>query len=41
MTMNTYTELFRLCGFEPEEIDRQRPRIERAFQKAGIVREDV
>jgi len=39
--MTMYTELFKLCGFEPEEIKKQRPRIERAFHKAGITREDV
>jgi benzoyl-CoA reductase/2-hydroxyglutaryl-CoA dehydratase subunit BcrC/BadD/HgdB len=36
-----YTELFKLCGFEPEEIEKERPRIDKAFQKAEIEREDI
>jgi len=36
-----YTELFKLCGFESEEIERERPRIDRTFEIAGIGAEDV
>jgi hypothetical protein len=36
-----YDELLTLCGFEPEEIERERPRIERAFERFGINDEDV
>ena len=36
-----YTELFKLCGFEPEEIDKQKPRIDKAFHKLGIEDEDI
>ena len=36
-----YTELFKLCGFELEEIEKEKPRIEKAFQKAEIGREDI
>ena len=36
-----YTELFKLCGFEPEEIERERPRIDKAFQILEIGAEDI
>lgn len=36
-----YTELFQLCGFEPVEIDKERPRIDKAFQRFGITDDDV
>jgi len=36
-----YDELLKLCGFDDDEIDRERPRIEKAFQKLGIVPEDM
>ena len=36
-----YSELFRLCGFEDEETERQRPRIDRAFAAFGIDEADV
>lgn len=36
-----YTELFTLCGYEPEEIEKETPRIERAFEKAKLGREDI
>jgi len=36
-----YSELFKLCGFEPEEIERERPRIDRAFQKLEIGPKDI
>ena len=36
-----YTEFFKLCGFESEEIERERPRIEKAFEKAEIGPEDI
>jgi hypothetical protein len=31
-----YTELLKLCSFEPDEIERERPRIDRAFNKLGL-----
>ena len=31
-----YTELFKLCGFEAEEIERERPRIDKTFEIVGI-----
>jgi len=36
-----YTELLTLCGYSPEEIEKERPRIENALEKAGLGREDV
>ena len=36
-----YTELFKLCGFEAEEIERQKPRIDKTFEKLGITDEDI
>ena len=36
-----YTELFKLCGFEPDEIERERPRIDKAFNTLGIEEEDI
>jgi len=36
-----YDELLRLCGFEDEEINQERPRIEKAFQKLGIGPDDM
>jgi benzoyl-CoA reductase/2-hydroxyglutaryl-CoA dehydratase subunit BcrC/BadD/HgdB len=35
-----YTELFKLCGFEDAEIERERPRIDKAFKKLEIEAED-
>lgn len=35
------SEFLNLCGFEPEELDKETPRIERAFQILGINDEDV
>ncbi|HEY48774.1 MAG TPA: 2-hydroxyacyl-CoA dehydratase [Dehalococcoidia bacterium] len=35
-----YTELLKLCGFEPDEIKRERPRVDRAFAKLGLDEED-
>ena len=35
-----YTELLKLCSFEPDEIERERPRIDRAFSKLGLGQED-
>lgn len=35
-----YDDLMTICGFEPEEIEKQRPRIEATFEKLGIVPED-
>jgi benzoyl-CoA reductase/2-hydroxyglutaryl-CoA dehydratase subunit BcrC/BadD/HgdB len=34
-------ELLKLCGFEPDEIDSQLPRIEKVFNKIGITNEDI
>jgi hypothetical protein len=36
-----YTELLKLCSFEPDEIARERPRIDRAFKILGIEEEDI
>jgi benzoyl-CoA reductase/2-hydroxyglutaryl-CoA dehydratase subunit BcrC/BadD/HgdB len=36
-----YSEFFRLCGFEAEELDKERSRIDKAFKLAGIGVEDV
>ncbi len=35
-----YDALMKLCGFEADEIEMQRPRIETVFQRLGIVSED-
>ncbi len=35
-----YTELFRLCGFEDAEIEKERPRIDKALRKMEIDAED-
>jgi hypothetical protein len=35
------TELFQLCGFETDEIEQQRPRIDKAFQILGIGADDI
>ncbi len=36
-----YDELLKICGFEDEEIDRERPRIEKAFRKLELGLEDM
>jgi hypothetical protein len=36
-----YTELFRLCGYEDDELEKDRPRIEKAFSILGIEKEDI
>lgn len=36
-----YDELLKLCGYEPEEIEKERPRVEKAFEKAGLTPEDI
>lgn len=36
-----YDALLELCGFEPEEIDKERPRIEKAFQKLELAPDDI
>ena len=36
-----YDELLKLCGFEDEEIEEERPRIEKAFERLGIGPEDM
>ncbi|UCG83131.1 MAG: hypothetical protein JSW38_13350, partial [Dehalococcoidia bacterium] len=36
-----YTELLKLCSFEPDEIERERPRIDKAFNILGIDEEDI
>jgi len=35
-----YTELLKLCGFEDAEIERERPRIDKAFEKLEVGAED-
>jgi hypothetical protein len=36
-----YDDLFMLCGFEAEEIEKERPRIETAFQKLELEPRDI
>ena len=36
-----YDEFFKLCGYGPEDTEREKPRIERAFQILGINTEDI
>ena len=36
-----YADLFRFCGYSDEDLDRERPRIDRAFERMGITEEDV
>jgi len=36
-----YSELLKLCGFEPEEVEKERLRIDRAFEIWGITAEDI
>jgi hypothetical protein len=36
-----YGELLKLCGFEGDEIDREKPRIDRVFQRLELVPDDV
>jgi len=38
---NYYDELLKLCGFEDEEMNKERPRIEKAFQRLEIGPEDM
>ena len=38
---NYYDELLRLCGFEDEEINKERARIEKAFQRLEIGSQDM
>ena len=38
---NYYDELLKLCGFEVEEINQQRPKIEKAFQKLELGPQDM
>jgi hypothetical protein len=36
-----YDDLLKLCGFEDEEIEEGRPRIEKTFERLGIVPQDM
>lgn len=36
-----YSEFLELCGFQPEEIERERPRIRQAFDQFGIDKDDI
>ncbi|MDY6881565.1 MAG: 2-hydroxyacyl-CoA dehydratase family protein [Thermodesulfobacteriota bacterium] len=36
-----YSELLSLCGFERDEIERERPRIDRAYEILGIGEDDI
>lgn len=36
-----YDDLLKLCGFEEEEIDAERPRIEKSFERLGIGPDDM
>jgi hypothetical protein len=35
-----YTDLLKLCGFEPDEVEKERPRLEKAFDILGLGKED-
>jgi len=39
--MAYYDELFKLCGFEGKEIEKERPRIEKALERLGIGPDDM
>jgi len=36
-----YTELLKLCGYDDQEIETERPRVEKAFKKLGLGPEDI
>ncbi|MFH1625374.1 MAG: 2-hydroxyacyl-CoA dehydratase family protein [Pseudomonadota bacterium] len=36
-----YTDLMKLCGYEDQELEQQRPRIDKAFDILGIGKEDI
>ncbi len=36
-----YSKLFSLCAYSPEELEREKPRIEKAFKKVGLTEADV
>ncbi len=36
-----YREFFKLCGFTDDQIEKERPRIDKAFQKMGIDQEAI
>jgi hypothetical protein len=36
-----YDELLKLCGFEDEEIEKERPRVEKSFERLGVGPEDM
>ena len=36
-----YREFFRLCGFTDDQIEKERPRIDKAFRKMGIDQETI
>lgn len=38
---NYYDGLLKLCGFEDDEIEKERPRVERVLQKIGLSPEDM
>jgi hypothetical protein len=39
--VNHYDELLKLCGFEDDEIKREKPRIDQVFQRLELVPEDM
>ena len=36
-----YDELLKLCGYEPQEIERERPRIEKTLEKLELTSDDI
>jgi hypothetical protein len=36
-----YTDLLKLCGYEDDELEKERPRIEKAFDILGIGKDDI
>ena len=36
-----YKEFLETCAYTPEEIDKELPRVKRAFDKAGLIEEDM
>jgi len=36
-----YTDFLKLCGYEEDELKKEMPRVEKAFDKLGIGKEDI
>jgi len=39
--VNFYDRSYTLCGYEPEELEKQRPRIEQTLKRLGLGPEDT